>query len=182
MALFKCKMCGAELSVINKSVAECEYCHSKQTLPRLDDKKAQLYDRADHLRRNNEFDKAMAIYELVLNEDTTDAEAYWSLVLCKYGIEYVVDVESGRRVPTVNRMQYTSVVSDENYKSAIKYATPEQAVIYREEAELIGSIQKKILALSDSEEPFDVFICYKETDAHGRRSVDSVIANALNRQ
>ncbi len=179
MALFKCKMCGAELNIFNESVAECEYCHTKQTLPRLDDKKALLYDRANYLRRNSEFDKAMAIYELVLNEDTTDAEAYWSLILCKYGIDYVVDTNSGKRIPTVNRVQYTPVASDENYKSAIKYATPEQAVIYREEAEIIDGIQKKILALSDSEEPFDVFICYKETDAQGRRTDDSVIAYNL---
>ncbi len=179
MALFKCKMCGAELNIFNESVAECEYCHTKQTLPRLDDKKAVLYDRANHLRRNSEFDKAMAIYELVLNEDTTDAEAYWSLILCKYGIDYVVDQNSGKRIPTVNRVQYTPVASDENYKSAIKYATPEQAVIYKEEAEIIDGIQKKILALSDSEEPFDVFICYKETDSRGRRTQDSVIANSL---
>ena len=76
MALFKCKMCGGDLIIDKGSVAECEYCGSKQTLPKLDDdRRANLYDRANHFRRNNEFDKAAGIYEQILNEDTTDAEA-----------------------------------------------------------------------------------------------------------
>ena len=88
MAAFKCKMCGGDLIIEQGStVAECEYCGSKQTLPKLDDdRRANLYDRANHFRRNNEFDKAAGIYEQILNEDTTDAEAYRSLVLCQYGI------------------------------------------------------------------------------------------------
>ena len=81
MAIFKCKMCGGSLEVNpNDSVITCEYCDTQQTLPKLeDDKKANLYDRANHFRRNTEFDKAMGIYEQILNEDTTDAEAYWTL-------------------------------------------------------------------------------------------------------
>ena len=79
MAVIKCKMCGGDLSVAEgATVAVCEYCGTKQTLPRLDDdRRANLYDRANHFRRNNDFDKAMGIYEQILNEDTTDAEAYW---------------------------------------------------------------------------------------------------------
>ena len=100
MALFKCKMCGGTLEINNnESVATCEYCGTQQTLPKLDDdKRANMYDRANHFRRNNEFDKAMGIYEQILNEDNTDAEAYWSLVLCRYGIEYVEDPSSHKTI------------------------------------------------------------------------------------
>ena len=123
MSIFKCKMCGGTIEFSEgASVGVCDYCGTKQTLPRLDnDKKANLYDRANHFRRNNDFDKAMSIYEQILNEDSTDAEAYWSLVLCRYGIEYVEDPQSHRRVPTVNRAQFTSVFADEDYKSALQY-------------------------------------------------------------
>lgn len=181
MSTFKCKMCGGTLE-INESerVATCEYCGTKQTLPRLDDdRKANLYDRANHFRRNNEFDKAAGIYEQILNEDRTDSEAYWSLVLCRYGIEYVEDPATHRRLPTVNRAQFTSVFDDDNYKSALEYASIEQREIYKEEANAINEIQKGILAISEKEEPFDVFICYKETDAQGRRTPDSVLATEL---
>mgnify|MGYP004582251085 CR=1 FL=1 len=184
MSVFKCKMCGGALEIKgNETVAVCEYCGTKQTLPRLDDdKKANLYDRANHFRRNNDFDKAMAIYEQILNEDNTDAEAYWSLVLCRYGIEYVEDPSSHKRIPTVNRAQFTSVFDDDNYKSALRYADAAQREVYEEEAKAINEIQKGILAISQKEEPFDVFICYKETDSNGRRTQDSVLANDLYHQ
>ena len=181
MALFKCKMCGGELEINNnETIATCDYCGTQQTLPKLDDdRRANLYDRANHFRRNNEFDKAMGIYENILNEDNTDAEAYWSLVLCRYGIEYVEDPSSHKRMPTVNRAQFTSIFDDDNYKSALQYADGYQRSIYEEEAKAINEIQKGILAISQKEEPFDVFICYKETDNNGRRTPDSVLANDL---
>ena len=181
MAVFKCKMCGGALEIAaGESVAECQYCGSKQTLPRMDsERKANLYDRANHFRRNNEFDKAEGIYEQILNEDPTDAEAYWSLVLCRYGIEYVEDPATHKRVPTVNRAQYTSVFADENYKKALENADPLQRGLYEAEARAIDEIQRGILEISGKEEPFDVFICYKETDAQGRRTPDSVLANEL---
>lgn len=184
MAAFKCKMCGGDLIIEKGStVAECEYCGSKQTLPKLDDDRRTIfYNRANHFRRNNEFDKAAGIYEQILNEDTTDAEAYWSLVLCQYGIEYVEDPATHKRVPTVNRAQFTSVFDDDNYKSALQYADGYQRELYEKEAKTINDIQKGILAISQKEEPFDVFICYKETDANGRRTMDSVLANDLYHQ
>lgn len=184
MAVCKCKMCGGTLDVSTaQTTATCEYCGTQQTLPKLDnDKRANMYDRANHFRRNNEFDKAMSIYESILNEDSTDAEAYWSIVLCRYGIEYVEDPRTHRRLPTINRTQFTSVFDDDNYKSALQYADGYQKAIYEAEAAEINELQKDILTISRHEEPFDVFICYKETDANGRRSLDSVLANELYHQ
>ena len=184
MAAFKCKMCGGTIEFEpGASIGVCDSCGTKQTLPRLDDdKRANLYDRANHFRRNNDFDKAMGIYEQILSEDADDAEAYWSLVLCRYGIEYVEDPATHKRVPTVNRAQYTSVFADADYKSAVAHADDAQRAIYEAEAKAIDEIQKGILEISGKEEPFDVFICYKETDANGRRTQDSVLANDLYHQ
>ena len=181
MAVFKCKMCGGTIEFEQEAtVGVCDSCGTKQTLPKLDDdKKCNMYDRADHFRRNNDFDKAMSIYEHILDEDNTDAEAYWSIVLCRYGIEYVEDPATQKLVPTVNRAQYTSVLADEDYKSAIRNADAVQREIYEEEARAIDEIQKGILEISQKEDPFDIFICYKETDANGRRTQDSVLATDL---
>ena len=181
MTIFKCKMCGGSIEVKEgSSVGICDSCGTQQTLPRLDDeRRANLYDRANHFRRNNEFDKAAGIYEKILNEDKSDAEAYWSLVLCRYGVEYVEDPATHKRVPTVNRTQFTSIFNDDDYKSALRYADGYQRSIYEKEANAINEIQKGILAVSRKEEPFDVFICYKETDHAGRRTPDSVLANDL---
>lgn len=184
MAVFKCKMCGGTIEFEpGATVGICDSCGTKQTLPRLDDdKKANLYDRANHFRRNNDFDKAAGIYEQILTEDNTDAEAYWSLVLCRYGIEYVEDPATHKHVPTVNRAQFTSIFDDDNYKSALHYADAAQREVYESEAKSINAIQKNILTISQQEQPFDVFICYKETDANGRRTPDSVLANDLYHQ
>lgn len=47
MAVFTCKMCGGSLEIQQDSlIAVCEYCGTKQTLPRLDnEQKMHLYDR-----------------------------------------------------------------------------------------------------------------------------------------
>ncbi len=179
--VFKCKMCDATLKFNpGDSVAECEYCGTMQSLPKYDDERiGNLYNRAEHYRKNNEFDKAQALYEEIVNEHPQDADAYWSVVLCKYGVEYVEEPGTNKRVPTVNRTQYTSVFDDENYKEALKYADEKQRGVYEEEAGKITEIQKGILEISKKEEPFDIFICYKETDENGRRTLDSVLASEL---
>ena len=184
MTIFKCKICGGALEVTEgASIVTCEYCGTKQTLPRLDDeRRANLYDRAGHFRRNSDFDRAAGIYNQILNEDPSDAEAYWSLVLCRYGVEYVKDPTTGKHVPTVNRAQYTSIFDDEDYKAAIANADGYQREIYEAEASTINDIQKGILEISQKEEPFDVFVCYKESDKNGRRTEDSVLAAELYRE
>ena len=181
MAIFKCKMCGGSLNIEDKqSIVTCEYCGTQQTLPKLDDdRRANMYDRANHFRRNSEFDMAMGIYEQILSEDNSDSEAYWSLVLCRYGIEYVEDPATKKRIPTINRAQFTSILEDEDYKSALEKADADRRAIYEREATVINDIQKRILDISQKEDPFDVFICYKETDGMGERTIDSVIAQDI---
>lgn len=178
MNIIKCKMCGGDLNIQSgMTVAECLYCGSKQTIPNIsDEKKATLYDRAGYYRRNNDYDKAMSIYEQLIAEDNTDAEAHWSAVLCRYGIEYVEDPRSHRRIPTVNRAQYKSILNDPDYQAALRNADSSQYDLYQQEASLIDQIQRGILEVSRKEEPFDIFVCYKETDNQGRRTQDSVYA------
>ncbi len=181
MSVLICKMCGGDLEVREGMMTvRCPYCGTNQTLPKFgNEQRLRFYDRANHFRRNNDYDKAMAMYEQILNEDQTDSEAYWSIVLCRYGIEYVEDPATHKMIPTVNRAQYTSVFADEDYKAALRYADAVQAGIYEEEAKAIDAIQKGILLVSQKEEQYDAFICYKELDESGNRTRDSVLADEL---
>lgn len=181
MAIYKCKMCSGELAVQEGvSVIECDYCGTKQTVPTAKDENLQgLFNRANILRMKSEFDKAEQIYEKILQADETQAEAYWGLILCKYGIEYVEDPKTFNRVPTCHRTSFDSIIADDDYKAALQYADGVQRGLYETEAKEIDRIQKEILALSQKEEPYDVFICYKETDDTGRRTQDSAIANDI---
>lgn len=179
--ILKCKMCGGDIEVSkDMTVGTCLYCGSVVTLPRIDtDKKARMFNRANQYRMENEFDKAYRVYEAILEEDEEEAEAYWGLILSEYGVEYVVDPKTQKRVPTCHRTQTKLIKSSSNYENAIKYADSESRFIYEDEATKIDNIQKKILTISYKEEPYDVFICYKESDTNGERTDDSVLAQNI---
>ena len=181
MATLKCKMCGGDLELTpDVTVAECPYCGTKQTVPNADnDKKMTLFSRANRLRFNNEFDKAAGVYETIIGEFPEEAEAYWGLVLCKYGIEYVDDPATAKKIPTCHRSSFDSVMEDENLELAMEYADAVAKRMYREEAKQIEEIRKGILEVSSKEDPYDVFICYKETDEFGERTLDSVLAQDI---
>ena len=179
--IIKCKMCGGDLSFEEgASVCECEYCGSKQTIPNADnEKKTNLFNRANRLRMNSEFDKACAIYEQIVAEFPEEAEAYWGLCLCNYGIEYVDDPATGEKKPTCHRTLPTSIMEDSNFEQACDYADTIARRVYRDEAKAIDRIQKDILSIVANEQPYDVFICYKETAEDGGRTEDSVLAQDI---
>lgn len=174
--IIKCKMCGGDIDFIpGATYGTCEYCGSTSTIPQAEDEnKLNRYNRANHFRRQCEFDKAVAAYEKILEQDDTDAEAHWGAVISRFGIEYVEDPATHQRIPTCHRVQVASILTDEDYLAAVENAPDEESRrIYQEEAARIAEIQKGILAISANEEPYDVFICYKETDENGQRTRDS---------
>ena len=181
MTVLKCKMCGGELDIKEGStIAECMYCGTKQTVPKLDsEKKATLFSRANRLRFNCEFDKASGLYESIVAEFPEEAEAYWGLVLCKYGIEYVDDPATAKKIPTCHRSSFESVLEDTDLEQTLENADPAARAIYREEAKKIEDLRQNIVEVSTKEQPYDIFICYKETDLNGERTIDSVIAQDM---
>ena len=181
MAIFRCKTCGGQLDIIdNTTVCKCEYCGNTQTLPKTRDTNiANLFNRANELRLNGDFDRARDIYEKIVENEPSEAEAYWGIVLCKFGVEYVEDPGSLLRIPTCHRADREAIRADVNYKSALKYADLQQYSIYESEAEKIDNIQRNIFSIVDNEKPYDVFICYKETDENGNRTEDSILAEEL---
>ena len=181
MAIIKCKMCGGDLNlIVGQTVAECEFCGTRQTVPAADnEKKLTLFARANRLRAACEFDKAAGIYESIVADFPEEAEAYWGLVLCKYGIEYVDDPATGKKIPTCHRSSFDSVMDDSNFEQAMENADEVALRVYREEAKQIEGIRKGILEVSSNEQPYDIFICYKETDVNGDRTVDSVLAQDI---
>jgi len=184
MAILKCKQCGGDIQATDKTYGTCESCGVISTLPNSsDEQKINLFNRANHLRRQNEFDKAVTAYENILNLDAASAEAHWGLVLSKYGIEYVEDPATDQRVPTCHRVQSDSILTDADYLSALKNAEDEYTKsLYERDAKEISDIQKGILAISSKEQSYDVFICYKETTDGGSRTKDSALAQELHYQ
>ena len=184
MSIFKCKMCGGTIEFNpGDTVGVCDSCGTKQTLPTTSDEIiTNLHNRANTLRLKCEFDKAEEIYNKILEKNPDDAEAHWGIILCKYGIEYVEDPQTYNRVPTCHRTSFDAILADEDYKAALANGDGAQRELYEEEAKKIDRIQKDILSIVHNEKPFDVFICYKETDENGNRTQDSVIANDIYHQ
>ena len=178
MIVYKCKMCGGSLEIQEgMTVCECEYCGSKQTVPNLDDeKKINLFTRANRLRSACEFDKASGVYESLLSDFPEEAEAYWGLLLCKFGVEYVDDPKTGKKIPTCHRSSFDSIFDDQDFEMVMEYSDPGSRSVYRDEAKTIEELRIRINEVSSKEAPYDIFICYKETDTMGQRTIDSVIA------
>ena len=147
MAVLLCRCCGARLEIKQgASIVKCG-CGVQQTVPILGfDEEALLWDRAEELRRSGEYDRAMSLYEQIAALCPDEPDVYWSKVLCRYGVEYVEEAESHRRIPTINRIQYTSVIDDEDYRKAVRLAlNGDQRRIYILEAQSLDSLRGKIL-------------------------------------
>ncbi|MCR5202518.1 MAG: DUF6273 domain-containing protein [Lachnospiraceae bacterium] len=181
MAILKCKMCGGDIDISSdKTVGTCEYCGCTMTLPKVDDdQRANAFNRANHFRRIGEFDKALDAYERIVREDPNDAEAHWCCAISRFGIEYVKDPATSEYIPTCHRLSYDSFLSDVDYLAALDNTDSLTRAQYEKQAAEIAEVQKGILATSQNEEPFDVFICYKESENDGTRTVDSTLAQDI---
>ena len=181
MAIINCKNCGGSIELsADKTFGTCEFCGSTMTFPKIDDdQRAAAFNRGNHFRRIGEFDKALAVYERIVAEDNTDAEAHWCCALCRFGIEYVEDPVSFEWIPTCHRASFDSFLEDVDYLAALEYSDGLTRRQYQKDAAKIAEVQRGILATSQNSEPYDVFICYKESDENGDRTRDSQLAQDI---
>ena len=174
-------MCGGDIEISpDKTFGTCEYCGSTMTLPKVDDEqRAAAFNRGNHFRRSGEFDKALAVYERIVAEDDNDAEAHWCCALCRFGIEYVEDPATYEWLPTCHRASFDSFLEDVDYLAAVEHSDGITRRQYQKDAAKIAEVQRGILATSQNEQPFDVFLCYKETGEDGQRTRDSLMAQEV---
>lgn len=180
MGGLKCKMCGSNLDIGDSiTVCKCEKCGTSQTVPDIeDDKELKLFERAGRLRFNCDFDKAAGIYNTITDSYTEEAEGYWGLILCKYGIEYA-DNASEKKVPVCHRISYDSVMDDEDFELVMENSDSESRAIFREEAKIIEENRKKYIQIAESEQPYDIYISYRAKDDNGDKTAVSEIAGHL---
>lgn len=180
MGALKCKMCGSNLEIEDSiTVCKCEKCGTSQTVPDIeDDKELKLFERAGRLRFNCDFDKAAGIYNTITDSYPEEAEGYWGLILCKYGIEYADDA-SGKKIPVCHRTSYNSVMDEEDFELVMENSNSESRAIYREEAKIIEETRKEYIQIAESEQPYDIYISYRAQDDNGDKTPVSEIAGHL---
>ena len=180
MGALKCKMCGSNLEIEDSiTVCKCEKCGTSQTVPDIDDdKELKLFERAGRLRFNCDFDKAAGIYNTITDSYPEEAEGYWGLILCKYGIEYADDA-SGKKIPVCHRTSYNSVMDEEDFELVMENSNSESRAIYREEAKIIEETRKEYIRIAESEQPYDIYISYRAQYDNGDKTPVSEIAGHL---
>lgn len=171
MAAFVCRMCGGALSLINgRRICKCGYCGTVQSVPLLDgEEKAEGCRNAERLRREHRYDKAAELCEGLIRLSPTDADLYWALVLCRYGV-YFSDGE-----PILERTQARSLLSDEDFKTALRYADEEQRSVMERQAAQIDEVRRKIVERSLGEQPDEIFLVCAESDGLAVRIVSELM-------
>ena len=82
-------------------------------------------------------------------------------------------------LPTCHRASFDSFLEDVDYLAALEHSDGITRRQYQKDAAKIAEVQRGILATSQNTEPYDVFISYKELDANGERTRDSILAQDI---
>ena len=174
-----CRCCGGVLNV-KSSLCVCDYCGATNFISDVASKYINQLNRANKLRQEREFDNAARIYDTILEENAPTVDILWLRTLCEYGIEYVPDPVSDKYFPTLHRINDESILSYHYYTEALSLAKKDEKESLQKEAEYINTIQNEYLHIAENESPYDVFICYKETDEEtGEKTEDVELAASL---
>ncbi|MBQ9384853.1 MAG: hypothetical protein IJT87_11515 [Ruminiclostridium sp.] len=155
-----CGICGGDITPDeNGSVGKCAGCGNSTIYPKSDIKKL---NRITYLRNTFRFDEAKAIAEKLVEDNPDDSEAYWALMLCQYGIQYVRDGSS--RLPVCRRdiSSLPALADSESYKRALYYATEDTQSGY---TELAGNLEDTISItrnIMKQDNNYDVFVLGRE--------------------
>ncbi len=143
----------------------------------------ELFRQGEEYQRSGRFDKAIERYQtLLVKSPAPEAEIYWRVFLCRYGIEYVREQSCGRALPTSTRMNISNILEDEAYRSAVLHA-PDADIraFYEDEAQHIYKLLMKYQQINGdpANKPYDVFISVKQGDSRGHATSDGYEALAL---
>ncbi len=180
--LTKCSVCGMQIYFpAGENIVACKYCDRINDRPKSEPEKRDSMKLANELRNMGEFAEARQRYLDVLAANAQEHEARWGLLLCKYGVVYVEDSSENKkeRLITCRRSLTSSFRDEEFYQTVLEQASPKVRAAYEKDADYIDRIQGEIRLLREQVEPYDVFLCYKETAPEGGRTEDSEIAHRI---
>ena len=173
-----CNICGAEYEY-RDGKWRCPACGAYKPEEISNEEETLLYNAAQKLRLGA-FDDAEELYRDITRQYPKNSRGYWGLVLAKYGIIYERDYD-GKMVPSCYATKYESISGDDNYKKALQYADSDNKKYYLTQANLIEEVRRKWIEIAEREEPYDVFISYKDSDKENNieRTQDSFDAYEL---
>jgi len=159
-----CRCCGRPLVFAEgMELVTCVACGTLNERPKAKGPALGLLQRATEQRLRCDFINAENSYQHVLLDHPDEHEALWGLVLCRYGVEYVEDPHTRRRLPVVHGVRRKPMQLDSDFRQACELAPAAVRSQYEAEAEYIDNAMVKIRDLAETCPPFDVFICHKTT-------------------
>ena len=177
----RCTNCGGH-PVPKDGVYRCPHCGKQYDPPRSRGDALKTLQHAIDLRMARDFHRAEEYYDKVLLVTPEEAEALWGRLLCHYGVEYVEDPATKKKLPTVHTVRELAMQDHPDFLDACKYATSEALrKEYEQQAAYIDNVQAQIRHMSRSCPPYDVFICQKTTlpDTTNEETEDCKRARAL---
>jgi len=157
----------------------CRSCGAYKPEELSNEEVTLLYTASQKLRLA-EFDEAEQEFDDIVRKYPQNPNGYWGRLMSRYGIKYEEDFD-GRRIPTCYATSMERVVDDPDYRKALEYADKETREYYTRQAEYMERVRKEWVEKARKEKPYDIFICYKDSDlANGiERTEDSVAAQEL---
>lgn len=164
VAMSRCLQCAGELISNRQGGFVCKYCgttyHGK--VEGYNEEIKEIIS----LRQKREFIEAEEICGELLRKQRENSEAHWQMLLVKYGVVYVE--EEGKYKPTFFSYpgsDHNSILKDENYLSACKYATNDDDLRrYQEKGAELDQLLKAFFELMKKEKPYDIFISFKKSE------------------
>ena len=173
-----CNICGANYEYRNGRWV-CPACGAYKPEELSNEEVTLLYNAAQKLRLCD-FDEAEKAYTDIIEKYPKNPNGYWGRLMSRYGIKYEEDFD-GRKIPTCYATSIESVITDKDYHKAIELADEDIRAYYILQAEYIEKVRKEWVEKARKEKPYDIFICYKDSDiANGiERTQDSHDAQDL---
>ena len=175
-----CWNCGWKLEFDpGREIIICPACGRRNERPKATGDTLNQLNLGYEYWKNQDFAEAEKLFNYVVQHQPNESRAFWGKVLCKYGIEYQAKGES--HIILCHFISEGSIYNDVSYKQAILYAPENIGTEYRLAAEKVDEIQKRVQRRVNNAEPWDIFLCYKESvpGEKNKRTKDSQIAAEL---
>ena len=140
----------------------CRWCGSYKQESISTEEEVLLYEAYQKLRMTD-FAQAEAAFDDIIQKYPENPGGYWGRLMAGYGIKYEQDFD-GRMIPTCYAASIGSVAAAADYKKALQYADAENRAYYKTQAGYIERVRREWQEKAKKEPPYDIFICYKDSD------------------
>ncbi|MBQ7307945.1 MAG: TIR domain-containing protein, partial [Clostridia bacterium] len=180
MEFMFCTNCGSNSITFENNIYSCQSCGSKFEKKQVDSKMFVDLRLADNYRQSTHFDEAKKLYKKIIEDYPDDnlTDVYWGLFLCEQNVIFEDDGK-GEKFPSFYKINSQSVEDTPSYLKAITYASKhdiEKVKVFNDLGERIEYARKMYLDIANTTNPFEIFICFKNTDQNGNHTQDRQLA------